>query len=85
MKFIHFYNSCRKHATTEEMPKHVIDNYNDKSLIENVAIANENSRKWHIEREMSEYNEGDVALLINWISKINITKIYLKRGSKERN
>ena len=35
------------------MPKYVINNYNDKSLIEKVAMSNENSRKWHIEREIS--------------------------------
>ena len=51
-KFIHFYNCCSKYATTEEMSKHAMDNYNDKSLMEKVTIANENSRKWHIEREM---------------------------------
>ena len=42
---------------------HLMDNYNDKSLMEEVAIANENSRKWHIER--NEYNEGDAALFVN--------------------
>ena len=30
-----------------------MDNYNDKSLMEKVAITNENSRKWNLEREMS--------------------------------
>ena len=83
-KFIHFSNCCRKHAITEEIPKHVMDNYNDKSLMEKVAIANENSRKWHIEREMSIY-EGDVAPLTNLISKININKPYFIRWTKERN
>ena len=47
-----------------------MDNNNDKSLMEKVAITDENSRKWHLER--NEYDEGDVALLANWISKINI-------------
>ena len=51
-KFIHFYNYCRKHATTDEMSKHAMDNYNYKGLMEKVAIENEISRKWHIEKEM---------------------------------
>ena len=59
-----------------------MDNYNDKSEMENVAIANENSRKLHIER--SEYNEGNVDLLANWISKINIKKSYFKREKPKK-
>ena len=76
---MHFYNCCRKHTTTEEIPKHVMDNYNDKSLMGKVAIATEKSRKRHLER--NEYKESDVVLLTNWISKINIKN----HTSKERN
>ena len=81
---MHFYNCCRKHTTTEEIPKHVMDNYNDKILMEKVAIATEKSRKRHLER--NEYKESNVVLLTNWISKINIKKTILqKREIKERN
>ena len=51
LKIYTFLQLLRKHATTEEIPKHVMDNYNDKSLMDNMAIANENSRKWHLERK----------------------------------
>ena len=60
-------------------PKHVMDNYNDRSLIKKVAIAAENSRKRHFLR--NKYNEGDYALLTNWISKLSLTN----NTSKERN
>ena len=50
--------------------------------MEKVVIANENSMKWHIER--NEYNEGDVILLTNWISKINIKKFYFKREKQKK-
>ena len=30
-----------------------MDNYNVRSLMEKVTIANENSRKWHLTREMN--------------------------------
>ena len=47
LKFIHFYNCSRKHATTEEIPKHVMDNYNNKSLMEKVPITD-----WEISEEI---------------------------------
>ena len=53
-----------------------MDNYNDKSLLEKMAIATEKSRKRYFKR--NEYKEGDVVLLTNWISKINIKKPYFK-------
>ena len=75
-QFMHFYNCYRKHTTTEGKPKYVMENYNDKSLIGKVAIVTENSKKWYLER--NEYNEGDIVLIINWISKINTKKPYFK-------
>ena len=81
-QFMHFYNCCRKQTTTEEIPKHVMDNFNDKSLMEKVAIATEKSRKRHLER--NEYKESDVVLLTNWISKINIKKPYFKREKPKK-
>ena len=56
-----------------------MDNYNDRSLKKKVTIAAENSRKWHFER--NKYNESDVVLLTNWISKLSLRKY----TSKERN
>ena len=44
-----------------------------------VAIAAENSRKRLLER--NKYNEGDVVLLTNWISKLSLRN----HTSKERN
>ena len=37
-QFMYFYNCCRKHTTTEGKPKYVIESYNDKSLMEKVAL-----------------------------------------------
>ena len=65
-----FYNCCRKHATNKLIPKHVMDNYNDRSLMEKMEIAAKNSRKRYFER--NKYNEGDVVLLTNWISKLSL-------------
>ena len=58
----------------------MMDNYNDKSLMEKVEITD-----WEINEEIylkrNEYG-GDVVLLTNWISKINIKKPYFKWGTK---
>ena len=56
--------------------------------MEEVNITNENFRKRNFER--NEYHEGDVVLLTNSISKINIKKPYFKRekpkkGAKHKN
>ena len=59
-----------------------MDNYNDKSLMEKVAIATEKSRKRHL--KWNEYKESDVVLLTNWISKINIKKPYFKREKSKK-
>ena len=62
-QFMHFYNCCMKHTTTKGKPKYVMENYNDKNLLEKVVIVTENSKKWYLER--NEYNEGDIVLIIN--------------------
>ena len=60
---MHFYNCCSEHITTEEIPRHVIDNYNDKRLMVKVTIEIEKSRMRHLERNENE--EDDVVLLTN--------------------
>ena len=54
----------------------MMDNYNDRSLIEKVIIAAEDSRKRHL--EINKYNEGDFVLLTNWISKLSLRNHTLK-------
>ena len=54
---MHFNNCCMKQKQLKINEKHIIDNYNDKSLMEKVVIINKNSRKWHLEREMSIMRE----------------------------
>ena len=49
---MHFYYCCRKHTTTEEIPKHVMDNYNDKGLMENGQLQLRNQGR-HTSRETS--------------------------------
>ena len=59
-----------------------MDNYNDKSLMEN------GNCKWEFKevtpRKKNEYNEGDVVLITNWISKISIKKHYFKREKPKK-
>ena len=72
-----------KHTTKEEIPKHVMDNYNDKSLMLKVAISTEKSRKRHLERET---NIRIVMLSYEQIGykKINIKKPYFKREKPKK-
>ena len=57
----------------------MIDNYNDRSLMEKVAISAEKKKMRHLKR--NKYNEGDVVQLTNLISKLSLRN-YI---SKERN
>ena len=50
--------------------------------MEKVAIAGENWRKRRFER--NEYNEDDVVLITNWISKTNIKKPYFEREKPKK-
>ena len=63
-----------------------MDNYSDRSLMEKVAIATENSRKRNFER--NKYNEGDVVQLTNWISKLSLrnhtSREKPKKGTKHQ-
>ena len=76
---MNFYNCCWKHTTTEEIPKHAMDDYNDKSFMEKVAIAAENSRKRHLKR--NEYN----GVMLSYL-QIGYQKLELRNyTSKELN
>ena len=72
-----------RHVTTEEIPKHVMDNYNDKSLMEKVVITNEKSKKRHLER--NKIIEGDVTSSQIGYQKLTLKTILQERETKERN
>ena len=43
--FLHFYNCKRVHTTTGQIPRYVLDNFNDAKVRELVIIQTEKSRK----------------------------------------
>ena len=47
--FLHFYNCKRKHTKTGQIPKYVLDNFNNEKIREIVMITTEKSRKKHLE------------------------------------
>ena len=80
--FLHFYNWKRKHTTTQQIPKHVLDNFNNEKIREIVMIATEKSRKEHLENSL--YKEDDEVMITNWIQKINPKKQYYKREKPKK-
>ena len=44
-KFLHYYNCKRDHTTTGQIPKYVLDNFNNEKIREIVMITTEKSRK----------------------------------------
>ena len=43
--FLHYYNSKRVHSTTKMIPRKNLFNFKNKSIVEQVIVNTENSRK----------------------------------------
>ena len=80
--FLHFYNWKRKHTTTQQIPKHVLDNFNNEKIREIVMIATEKSRKEHLENSL--YKEDDEVMITNWIQKINKKSNIIKEKNQRK-
>ena len=71
-QFLHYYNWKRQHTTIWQIPKYVIDNFNDQNIREIVCLATERSRKKHL--EYSWYKVDKKVLITNKNNKINLNK-----------
>ena len=61
--FLHYYNSKRVHSTTKMIPREILFNFNNKSIIEQVIVNTENSRKAFLQE--IDFEVGDSVLFIS--------------------
>ena len=66
--FLHYYNSKRVHSTTKMIPREILFNFKSKSIVEQVIVNTENSRKAFLQEIYFEV--GDSVLLNSWITEL---------------
>ena len=66
--FLHYYNSKRVHSTTKVIPREILFNFKSKSIVEQVIVNTENSRKAFLQEIYFEV--GDSVLLNSWITEL---------------
>ena len=63
-KFLHFYNCKKEHTKTGQIPKYVLDNFNNEKIREIVMITTENL-------ENSQYKIDEKGMITNLIKNID--------------
>ena len=66
--FLHYYNSKRVHSTTKMISREILFNFKRKSIVEQVIMNTENSRKAFLQE--IDFEVGDSVLLTSWITKL---------------
>ena len=66
--FLHYYNSKRVHSTTKMIPREILFNFKRKSIVDQVIINTENSRKAFLQE--IDFEVGDSVLLTSWITEL---------------
>ena len=66
--FLHYYNSKRVHSTTKMIPREVLFNFKNKSIVEQVIVNTENSRKAFLQE--IDFEVGDSVLLISGMNEL---------------
>ena len=66
--FLHCYNSKRVHSTTKMIPREILFNFKNKSIVEQVIVSTENSRKAFLQE--IDFEVGDSVLLISGMTEL---------------
>ena len=66
--FLHYYNNKRVNSTTKVTPREILFNFKNKSIVEQVIVNTENSRKEFLQE--IDFEVGDLVLLTSWIIKL---------------
>ena len=66
--FLHYYNSKRVHSTTKMISREILFNFKRKSIVEQVIMNTENSRKAFLQE--IDFEVGDSVLLTSWITEL---------------
>ena len=78
--FLHYYNSKRVHSTTKMIPREILFNFKNKSIVEQVIVNTENSRKAFLQE--IDFEVGDSVLLISGMTELPNKRIRLYKKGK---
>ena len=66
--FLHYCNSKRVHSTTKMIPREILFNFKRKSIVDQVIMNIENSRKAFLQE--IDFEVGDSVLLTSWMTEL---------------
>ena len=66
--FLHYENSKRVHSTTKIIPREILFNFKNKSIVAQVIVNTENSRKAYLQEV--DFEVGDSVLLTSWMTEL---------------
>ena len=66
--FLHYYNNKRVHSTTKMIPREILFNFKIKSIVDQVIMNTENSRKAFLQE--IDFEVGDSVLLTSWMTQL---------------
>ena len=78
--FLHYCNSKRVHSTTKMISREILFNFKRKSIVEQVIMNTENSRKAFLQE--IDFEVGDSVLLTSWITEL--PNIRIRSFKKEK-
>ena len=78
--FFHYCNSKRVHSTTKMIPREILFNFNNKSIVEQVIVNTENYRKAFLQE--IDFEVGDSVLLISWMTELPNKRIRSFKNEK---
>ena len=85
--FLHYYNSKRVQSITKMITREILFNFKNKSIVEQVILNTENSRKAFLQE--IDFEVGDSVLLTSWITELpnkrirSFKKKKIMKGTKE--
>ena len=78
--FLHYCNSKRVHSTTKMILREILFNFKRKSIVEQVIMNTENSRKAFLQE--IDFEVGDSVLLTSWMTELPNKRIRLFKKEK---
>ena len=79
--FLHYYNSKRVHSTTKMIPREILFNFKNESIVDQVIMNTENSRKAFLQE--IDFEDGDSVLLTSWMTELPNKRIRSFKKEKQ--
>ena len=71
--FLHYYNNKSVHSTIKMIPKEILFNFKRKSIVDQVIMNTENSKKAFLQE--IDFEVGNSVLLTSWITELQSKRL----------